>query len=441
MAVIYEFKLPDIGEGLHEAEIIRWLVREGDVVNADQPIAEIQTDKAMVEMTTPVAGKVMSLAGPEGATVNVGEPLIVLDTEAAGEPRGNQSEQSTGLKETSATVQADRGTRPARKRVIAAPSVRKRAREMGVPIEEVEGTGEGGRVTLADLERYVREREAAVTVAETVQSGIGKVEEASFARSSHAVSDRISKALFAPPSTGPSPLTEEEERIPLRGLRKKIAEKMVKSVYTAPHVTGMDEIDVTKLVEIRKSLAAQLAEERIKLTYLPFVIKAVTRALKQYPMFNATLDEETNEIVLKKRYHIGIATATKAGLLVPVIRDADQKSIRELAIEIAELSEKAHRQALRLEELQGSTFTITSTGAGGGWFATPVINYPEVAIFGAHAIKRRPVVIDDEIVIRDIMGMSLTFDHRVIDGEPAGRFMRTVAHYLENPELLLLDVR
>lgn len=216
---------------------------------------------------------------------------------------------------------------------------------------------------------------------------------------------------------------------------------MVKSVYTAPHATGMDEIDVTKLVEIRKSLASELAKEQIKLTYLPFIIKAVTRALKEYPMFNAVLDEETNEIVLKKRYHIGIATATKAGLLVPVIRDADQKSIRELAVEIAELSEKAHRQALRLEELQGSTFTITSTGAGGGWFATPIINYPEVAIFGAHAIKRKPVVIDDEIVIRDMMGISLTFDHRVIDGEPAGRFMRTVAHYLSHPEVLLLDVR
>lgn len=438
--MIYEFKLPDIGEGLHEAEIIRWFVREGDVVKADQPIAEIQTDKAMVEMTTPVAGKVVALAGPEGATVKVGEPLIVLDTEAVRELGDAKRDERVDLKEAAIAIEANREPRPAHKRAIAAPSVRKRARELGVPIDEVEGTGEGGRVTLADLERYVREREAAASVAEVARREANEAGVLPTGSASAAGGRQESIAAWTSIASL-NAVFEEEERIPLRGLRKKIAEKMVKSMYTAPHVTGMDEVDVTKLVEIRKHLANQLAEERIKLTYLPFIIKAVTRALKQYPMFNASLDEETNEIVLKKRYHIGIATATKAGLVVPVIRDADQKSIRELAVEIAELSEKAHRQALRLEELQGSTFTITSTGAGGGWFATPIINYPEVAIFGAHAIKRRPVVVGDEIVIRDVMGMSLTFDHRVIDGEPAGRFMRTVAYYLENPEVLLLDVR
>ncbi|AMV12374.1 dienelactone hydrolase [Geobacillus thermoleovorans] len=431
--MIYEFKLPDIGEGLHEAEIIRWLVREGDVVKADQPIAEIQTDKAMVEMTTPVAGKVVALAGPEGATVKVGEPLIVVETEAS--VAGEAAPIEDSVREPVPVLHGET-PRPARKRAIAAPSVRKRAREMGVPIDEVEGTGEGGRVTLADLERYVREREAAVAVAELRERSGAAV----LPVGGTAIEQKADKAAWT--SIASTELVvPEEERIPLRGLRKKIAEKMVKSAYTAPHVTGMDEVDVTKLVEIRKNLASELAKEQIKLTYLPFIIKAVTRALKQYPMFNASLDEETNEIVLKKRYHIGIATATKAGLVVPVIRDADQKSIRELAVEIAELSEKAHRQALRLDELQGSTFTITSTGAGGGWFATPIINYPEVAIFGAHAIKRRPVVVGDEIVIRDMMGMSLTFDHRVIDGEPAGRFMRTVAYYLEHPEVLLLDAR
>ncbi|MGP3561957.1 dihydrolipoamide acetyltransferase family protein [Geobacillus sp. BK01] len=433
--MIYEFKLPDIGEGLHEAEIIRWLIREGDVVKADQPIAEIQTDKAMVEMTTPVAGKVVALAGPEGATVKVGEPLIVVETEAAVAAEAAPTDNSA---QEPAPVLHKEAPRPARKRAIAAPSVRKRARELGVPIDDVEGTGEGGRVTLADLERYVREREAAAAVAEAARS---EGNEAAVLPAGSAATGRQANAAAWTSIANVEAAFQEEERIPLRGLRKKIAEKMVKSMYTAPHVTGMDEVDVTKLVEIRKHLAGELAKEQIKLTYLPFMIKAVTRALKQYPMFNASLDEETNEIVLKRRFHIGIATATKAGLVVPVIRNADQKSIRELAIEIAELSEKAHRQALRLDELQGSTFTITSTGAGGGWFATPIINYPEVAILGAHAIKRRPVVVGDEIVIRDMMGMSLTFDHRVIDGEPAGRFMRTVAYYLENPEVLLLDVR
>ncbi|PDM39284.1 MULTISPECIES: dihydrolipoamide acetyltransferase family protein [unclassified Geobacillus] len=396
----YEFKLPDIGEGLHEAEIVRWFIQEGDEVSVDQPIAEIQTDKAMVEITTPVAGKVAALAGPEGATVKVGEPLIIVDQQGGG-----------------AHAKAVEESKPEqrKKRVIAAPSVRKRAREMGVPIEEVEGTGEGGRVTLADLERYVKERESASAAA--------------------------APALEAAETPAVHKPAVNEERIPIRGLRKKIAEKMVKSAYTAPHVTGMDEIDVTKLVKIRTSLVKQLETESVKLTYLPFVIKAVTRALKEHPIFNATIDEETNEIVLKKEYHIGIATATKEGLVVPVIKHADQKSIRELAIELAELSEKAHRHTLRVDELQGSTFTITSTGANGGWFATPIINYPEVAILGVHSIKRKPVVIGDEIVIRDMMGMSLTFDHRVIDGEPAGRFMRTVAQILEHPEQLLLDVR
>jgi pyruvate dehydrogenase E2 component (dihydrolipoamide acetyltransferase) len=407
----YEFKLPDIGEGLHEAEIIRWLIQEGDEVAVDQPIAEIQTDKAMVEITTPVAGKVVALAGPEGATVKVGEALVVVEQQEAGEVKANVVHQQEAA---SMETIAEPAPLQRKKRVIAAPSVRKRAREMGVPIEEVEGSGEGGRVTLADLERYVKERESASAAA---------------------------LEAAAPQTVGGQEDTAKEERIPIRGLRKKIAEKMVKSAYTAPHVTGMDEVDVTKLVEIRTSLAKQLESEAIKLTYLPFVIKAVTRALREHPMFNAMVDEETNEIVLKKEYHIGIAAATKEGLVVPVIKHADQKSIRELAIEIAELSEKAHRHTLRIDELQGSTFTITSTGAGGGWFATPIINYPEVAILGVHAIKRRPVVVGDEIVIRDMMGMSLTFDHRVIDGEPAGRFMRTVARILEHPEQLLLDVR
>ncbi|MCL6588112.1 MAG: 2-oxo acid dehydrogenase subunit E2, partial [Anoxybacillus sp.] len=419
----YEFKLPDIGEGLHEAEIVRWFVHEGEEVTIDQPIAEIQTDKATVEISTPVAGKVVALAGSEGEVVKVGEPLIIVDMQekmeavapfvppqaaapsalqqAVAQPTPLQAVAQFAPQQAAVELASHR-----KKHVIAAPSVRKRAREMGIPIEDVKGTGEGGRVVVADLERYVTERAAAAAAPalETIEPTV-------------------------------SPLKQTEERLPMRGLRKKIAEKMVKSFYTAPHVTGMDEVDVTTLVDIRTSLMNQLS---IKLTYLPFVIKAVTRALKEHPLFNAALDEATNEIVLKKEYHIGIATATKEGLVVPVIRHADQKSIRELAEELAELTEKAHRHTLRVDELQGSTFTITSTGANGGWFATPIINYPEVAILGVHAIKRKPVVIGEEIVIRDMMGISLTFDHRVIDGEPAGRFMAAVASVLEKPEQLLL---
>lgn len=397
----YEFKLPDIGEGLHEAEIIKWFVSVGDKVKQDELIAEIQTDKAVVEMTTPVAGKIIALAGEEGDVVKVGEMLITLERET-------NFSQNVHTKKSEQTQLNNEKRSP--KRVIAAPVVRKRARELGIDITKILGSAKGGRITIEDLEEFIREKDKK----ETLGLSIGSHLEA-----------------FT---------SQEDERIPLKGLRKRIAEKMVQSKYTAPHVSGLDEFDVTKLVLLRKQLLEQL-DSNIKLTYLPFIIKAVTKALKEHPYFNATLDEENNEIILKKRYNIGIATATKQGLVVPVIKHADQKSIVEIAVELEELSRKAHEQKLTLSDMQDGTFTITSTGMRGGWFATPIINYPEVAIFGVHAIKRRPVVDDDEIVIRDMMGVSITFDHRVIDGEPSGRFMESIAKVLENPELLMLDVK
>ncbi|MFA8438164.1 dihydrolipoamide acetyltransferase family protein [Pueribacillus sp. YX66] len=397
----YEFKLPDIGEGLHEAEIIKWFVSVGDKVKQDELIAEIQTDKAVVEMTTPVAGKIIALAGEEGDVVKVGEMLITLERET-------NFSQNVHTKKSEQTQLNNEKRSP--KRVIAAPVVRKRARELGIDITKILGSAKGGRITIEDLEEFIREKDKK----ETLGLSIGSHLEA-----------------FT---------SKEDERIPLKGLRKRIAEKMVQSKYTAPHVSGLDEFDVTKLVLLRKQLLEQL-DSNIKLTYLPFIIKAVTKALKEHPYFNATLNEENNEIILKKRYNIGIAIATKQGLVVPVIKHADQKSIVEIAVELEELSRKAHEQKLTLSDMQDGTFTITSTGMRGGWFATPIINYPEVAIFGVHAIKRRPVVVDDEIVIRDMMGVSITFDHRVIDGEPSGRFMESIAKVLENPELLMLDVK
>jgi len=398
----YEFKLPDIGEGLHEAEIVRWFVKEGDVVKADDVIAEIQTDKAVVEMTTPVGGKIVSLAGDEGTVVRVGETLIAL------EQKNDQTAVNPDQRE-------QKDHRSAKRRVIAAPIVRKKARELGIDLTKVEGSEKGGRITLSDLEQFLRSQDG------------GKA-------------DVDGKRGKTPATAHAERRDSADERVAVKGLRKRIAEKMVQSSFTAPHVTGMDEIDVSKLVRLRKQLVEQM-EEDVKLTYLPFIVKAVTKALKAFPYFNASYDEERQEIVLKKRYNIGIATATKQGLVVPVIKQADQKTILEIAREVEELTKKAHEQKLELSDLQDGTFTITSTGAGGGWFATPIINYPEVAIFGAHAIKKRPVVVDDEIVIRDMMGVSITFDHRVIDGEPAGRFMQTVATVLENPERLLLDVK
>lgn len=405
----YEFKLPDIGEGLHEAEIVRWFISVGDIIKADQLIAEIQTDKAVVEMTTPVAGKVLSLAGEEGDVVAVGDTLISIETsEAVNTNPTVEPHTETEPNEASQSAQ----TKKSPIRVIAAPVVRKRARELGIDITKVVGSEKGGRITMQDLHQFLEGKE---TKEQPQEPSI------------------ISTNMKAFTS-------EEDERIPIKGLRKRIAEKMVQSIYTAPHVSGLDEFDVSKLVSLRKQLLEQI-DPNIKLTYLPFIIKAVTNALKEHPYFNASLDEKNNEIILKKRYNIGIATATKEGLVVPIIKHADQKSILEIAVELEELTRKAQEQKLALSDMQDGTFTITSTGMNGGWFATPIINYPEVAIFGVHAIKKRPVVVNDEIVIRDMMGVSITFDHRVIDGDPSGRFMQTIARILENPELLMLDVK
>ncbi|QQK77770.1 2-oxo acid dehydrogenase subunit E2 [Salicibibacter cibarius] len=400
----YEFKLPDIGEGLHEAEIVRWFVDVGDTIRADEIIAEVQTDKAVVEMTSPVGGRILALAGDEGDVVTVGNTLITLDQEDKKKADGSKNKQTSekDQKTTSQQGKEHNGVvpKPMPGRVIAAPVVRKRARELGINITEVTGSAKGGRIIMEDLENFENQKQ------------IG---------------------------TDESKTNQEDERIPVRGLRKKIAEKMVQSKYTAPHVSGMDEVDVTELVGLRKKLNQQIYSE-IKLTYLPFIIKAMTTALKEHSYFNASYDEEKEEIVLKKRYNIGIATATKQGLVVPVIKDADKKSLFNIAVEIKELVQKAHEQKLNPIDIQDGTFTITSTGIEGGWFATPIINYPEVAIFGAHTIKKRPVVVEDEIVIRKMMGISITFDHRVIDGEPSGRFMQTIKRILEHPELLLLDV-
>ncbi|MFC7392932.1 dihydrolipoamide acetyltransferase family protein [Scopulibacillus cellulosilyticus] len=390
----YEFKLPDIGEGLREAEIVKWLVKKGERIEEDQPVAEVQTDKATVEISSPVKGTVLSMAGEEGNSVVVGETLVTLE----------QHDSHLSLNEDL--------QKKSRKRVIAAPTVRKKARELGIDITKVTGSEKDGRIVLQDLYQYLNEKKN---------------------KSSSSTLDNTQTA---------HQISKIEERIPVRGIRKKIAEKMVQSYYTAPHVTGMSEVDVTKLVEAKKAIQANLGPDDPKVTYLPFIIKAVIKALKEIPIFNSSLDNETNEIVLKKRYNIGIAVATKEGLVVPVIKNADHKTIFELAKDISQLTEKARTQKLSLDDVRDGTFTISSTGSNGGWFATPIINYPEVAILGVHAIQKRPVVTDnDQIVARQMMGMSLTFDHRVIDGEPSGRFMNFVKNVLEKPEMLLLDVR
>lgn len=425
----FEFKLPDIGEGIHEGEIVKWLVKEGDFVREDQPMVEVMTDKATVEIPAPRAGKILKLHAQEGEVVKVGVVLVTIEEvgEAKPEPKREPvtvaAPQPKPEPEPVATAAATAVTAPPpptaapAQRVLATPATRKLARELGVDISQIQGTGPGGRVTDEDVRRFAAARTAPQPTPPPTPA------------------PKPTAPAFAPSAV----VTDRrEERIPLRGIRKRIAEHMHQSKNTAAHFTYVDEVDMTELIQLREQMKPLAEQKGVKLTYLPFIVKASVAALKEMPMLNASLDEATGEIVIKKYYNIGIATATDDGLIVPVIKDADRKSIVEIASEIERLAKAAREGKIALQDLQGGTFTITSLGALGGLFATPIINYPEVAILGIHEIKRRPVVRDDQIVIRDIMYVSLSFDHRLIDGDVGARFCKKIIGYLENPKLLFL---
>ncbi|HEY2931287.1 MAG TPA: dihydrolipoamide acetyltransferase family protein [Acidobacteriota bacterium] len=408
----FEFKLPDIGEGVVEGEIVSWLVKEGDAVHEDQPLVEVMTDKATVEIPSPREGVIVRRVGSEGEIVRVGATLVVIDEKGdrstkaasgavsdaaiagkAGSPGGAQKSARAQQKDTARSrSHADGSTRQP-----ATPAMRRLAREMGVNLDSVAATGPGGRVTREDIEAAVR-----------------------------AAPGRSAGAVTA----------QTEERIPLRGLRKRIAERMVRSKRSAPHYTYVEEVDVTSLVELKEK-AQEQPDSKEKITYLPFIIKAVVRGLESHPLLNATLDETTQEVVLKKYYNIGVAVATEEGLMVPVVKAADRLSLRDLAANIQRLADDARAGKSRLEDLQGSTFTITSLGALGGILATPIINYPEVAILGVHKIRLRPEYVSGSIEPRHIMYLSLSLDHRVVDGVIGAQFTADVKRLLEAPEQLL----
>jgi pyruvate dehydrogenase E2 component (dihydrolipoamide acetyltransferase) len=443
----FEFRLPDIGEGIHEGEIVKWLVKEGDIVREDQPMVEVMTDKATVEIPAPRAGKILKLNAKEGETVKVGSVLVIIEelgeakpesqkTPPSAPPRHGEGSSPFPLREggqgvrseaTATTVAAPPPPSPATptaapaQRVLATPATRKLARELGVDISQIRGTGPGGRVTDEDVRRFA----AARTAPQPPPTP------------SPAPTPPPAAPSFAP---GAVVTDRREERIPLRGIRKRIAEHMHQSKTTAAHFTYVDEVDMTELIQLREQMKPLAEQKGVKLTYLPFIVKASVAALKEMPILNASIDEAKGEIVIKKYYNIGIATATDEGLIVPVIKDADRKSLVEIAMEIERLAKAAREGKVALSDLQGGTFTITSLGALGGLFATPVINYPEVAILGIHEIKKRPVVKDDQIVIRDIMYVSLSFDHRLVDGDVGARFCKKIISYLENPKLLFLEL-
>jgi len=428
----FEFKFPDIGEGLTEGEIVRWLVKEGDEIKEGQPLVEVETDKALAEIPSPRTGVILRIMAKEKEVVKVGQVIVVIgekgEAMAAPPPRPSAPSpkpKSVGvvgeLEEAPEEVPAQREARreaekpalpkPAlvSEHVLATPAVRALARELGVDINKVQGTGSEGRV----LEKDVRQ------LAEGKTKPIEEV-----------------KRL---PRVKKYDLYGYIERIPLRGVRRSIAKAMVKSKYTAPHVSAMDEADVTELWQIREKEKKVAESKGIKLTILPFIIKAVIAGLTEHPYLNATLDDDSEEIILKKYFNIGLATDTPEGLMVPVVKLAKEKSIFELAQESAQLAEKARNRTIDLADLKGGTFTITNYGAVRGIYGTPIINHPEVAILGIGKIQEKAVVRDGKVAIRRILPLSLSFDHRVVDGAEAARFLHTVIARLEDPDLILLE--
>jgi pyruvate dehydrogenase E2 component (dihydrolipoamide acetyltransferase) len=477
----YEFKLPDIGEGVTEGEVVGWAdgVQVGAEIQADQPLVEVMTDKATVTITSPKSGRILELAGAAGQVVAVGKILAVLEV-AEGEtaardtaepsspiaqPRSAPSDEPASAapapdgpapgsptppqpaeprqpapvvtpasgqapKDTAASAVGDireelPGMGPAHEpaaqgqpggdRPLAAPATRKLARELGVNLQEVPSSGPAGRITMDDVRAHA--------------SGAAKT-------ASRPQSQAKEPVRIAPAAGETAAL---EERTPLRGVRKRIFDAMARSKHTAAHFTFVEECDVTALKALRERLKPMAQARGASLSFLPFIIKACVAALRKHPTLNSAYDESTDEIVLRRYYNIGIATATEVGLMVPVVRAADARSLLELAVELQRLSDEARAGKARREDLQGSTFTITSLGAQGGLFATPILNFPEVAILGVHQIKQKPVVREGRIEVGEVMLLSLSFDHRLIDGHVGAAFAYEVIRYLEDPDLLMLE--
>ena len=399
--MLYEFRLPDIGEGVAEGEVVRWLVKEGDELQEDQPMVEIMTDKATVEIPTPRAGRVAKLMYAEGQICPVGKVLIAIEVAdapgtAAAAPEPARVDVAPSAS-TGERAPRNNGVNARDAGVLATPATRKLARDAGVDIRDVTGSGPAGRVTSDDVRAHAE-------------------------------------------SPAPTSAAEGDTRIPFRGVRRKIAEHMVFSKHTAAHFTYVEEIDCTDLVALRERANAKLADQGTKLSFLPFIVKATANALVKFPQLNATLDDAAGEIIQRGHRHIGLATATDAGLIVPVVRDADRLSITQLAGEIERLAALTRSGKAAREDLSGSTFTITSLGALGGLLATPIINHPEIAILGVHKIARRPAVRGDSIVIRDLMNLSISVDHRVTDGYDAARFVAEIKAALESPASLYPEV-
>lgn len=419
---LYEIKLPDLGEGVIEGEIVKWLVKPGDAITEDQALLDIMTDKATVTVPSPRAGKVVRTFGKEGEIAKVHHALVEIEVEGAKASAPRASRASAPRAAAPAVVapppKATLSVVPSNESVLATPVTRRMARAHGIDLATVSGTGPQGRVLKKDVEAFMSTGSDAAVVASAPAPAAAKV--------------------FAPLTS-----VQGDERVPLKGLRKKIAEKMVKSKFTAPHYAFVEEVDVTDLVQLRTRLNESLSRDKdaAKISFLPFFCKALIQAFKKYPSVNSNMDEARQELIVRGEYNFGIAAATPQGLTVPVVKHVDRWSMRGLAAEISRLGAAARDQKLRLEELTSGTFTITSLGQSGGLFATPIINHPETAIMGVHKMRKRPIVQDDDsIAIRQMCLFSFCFDHRVIDGSLGAEFAYEFIKYIEKPELLFLDM-
>jgi len=435
-------------------------------VKEDQPLVEVMTDKATVEIGSPVDGIVVQILAQAGQTVPVGAILCVLGSRGgkpatlaghahaapAAAPPAAASRPAAPASAPAAVALADTGL-PSRadgtRRVRAAPAVRRYAREAGVELALLNGSGPGGRVTLTDV-RTARDLPAAPAPAAPAPSRAPTAAPAPAVRTPSApVAPRPAPSRPAAAAGGEVPVThvaaprphelEGDERVPLRGLRKRIAQQMRVSKQVAAHFTYVEEFDLTDLVKLREKAKARAAESGVKLSYMPFILKAMVPALRAYPLLNASLDEERQELVMHKAINLGVAVETPNGLTVPVIKDVPGKRLLDIAREMNELAERARAGKSRQDDFGGGTFTVSNAGNIGGILATPIINVPEVAILGVHALRKRPWVVNDQIVIRDIMLLSLSLDHRVVDGAVGAHFMNAVKETLENPGLLLFD--
>ncbi|MBH0228984.1 dihydrolipoamide acetyltransferase family protein [Halobacillus yeomjeoni] len=431
----FEFKLPDIGEGIHEGEIAKWFVKKGDEVKEDDVLCEVQNDKAVVEIPSQVDGTVQEIHVDEGEVTTVGTVIITID-DGSEDTGGSEAEEAKEEpkeepKEEKKEEKSEQPEQPAAKaddsdvdedaRVIAMPSVRKFARDNDVDIRKVQGSGKNGRVLKEDVESFMNG---------------GQPEAAADSSADEAKEEATETKQQAAPAAGEAyPETREK----MSGIRKAISKAMVNSKHTAPHVTLMDEVDVSELVAHRKKFKAVAAEQDIKLTYLPYVVKALVSTLKKYPVLNTSVDDNTDEIIQKHYYNIGIAADTDKGLLVPVVKDADRKSVFSISSEINELAVKARDGKLATEEMQGGSTTITNIGSAGGQWFTPVINHPEVAILGIGRIAEKPVVRDGEVVVAPVLAISLSFDHRIIDGATAQHAMNNIKRLLNDPQLIMME--